>query len=68
MDRVADAIVLLPAAMGAFVLVCDIAEYRTIDRDSLGVFGILACLSAAPHVWFGAEAGRGPTASAAARR
>jgi hypothetical protein len=54
-DRIADWIVLLPAALGALVLVGDVATYHTIEADTVGLFGILACVSAALHVWFRAE-------------
>ncbi|HEX5138633.1 MAG TPA: hypothetical protein VFY93_16800 [Planctomycetota bacterium] len=70
-DRIADRIVLLPAAMGALGPVGDVAEYGRITPDGVGLFAIFVGISGALHVWFRAEdrwAARRRAARAARRK
>jgi hypothetical protein len=53
-DRIADASVLLPAALGSLVLVGDLVEYGR-ECGGASVFAMLAFLSAVLHIWFRAE-------------
>jgi hypothetical protein len=54
-DRIADLSVLLPAGLGALVLVGDIADYGAPTSSGFEILAIFAGISVALHVWFRAE-------------